>query len=62
MKNIIEIDMLKKELKETQKMYLEVLNIIDKIKIKLISEDKVSKKEILNLINKEEENEKRFNI
>lgn len=57
MKNIIEIDMLKKELREKEKMYLEVLNIIDKIKIKLTSGDKVLKKEILNLIDKEEENE-----
>lgn len=50
MNNLIEIDKLKLELKETQKMFLEVLNKLDQIKIKLTSKEKVSKKEIVEII------------
>ena len=52
MDRIIEIDKLKLELKETQKMYLELLYKIDKVKMKL-QEDKVSKKEIIKIIDGE---------
>ena len=58
MNKLIEIDKLKLELRETQKMYLEVLNKIDKIKIKLTSEEKVSKKDILRIIDGEENGNK----
>lgn len=50
MKNIIEIDMLKKELKDTQKMVFEALNKLDKIKNKLVSNGKVSKQDIIKII------------
>lgn len=54
MDKLIQIDKLKLELRETQKMYLEVLNKIDKIKIKLTSEEKVSKKDIIKIIDEGE--------
>ena len=50
MNKLIENDTLKLELRETQKMYLEVLNKIDQIKLKLTSKEKVSKKEIIEII------------
>ena len=50
MNKIIEMDSLKLQNKELQKMYLEALNKLDKIKNKLVSNDKVSKKEIIKII------------
>lgn len=49
MNKLIEIDTLKMQIREMQKMYLELLNKIDKIKIKL-QEEKVSKKDIIKII------------
>lgn len=49
MDKILEIDGLKKEIQEMQKMYMELLIKVDKIKIKL-QEEKVSKKEIIEII------------
>ena len=46
MNKIIEMDSLKLQNKELQKMYLEALNKLDKIKNKLVSNDKVSKSSI----------------
>ena len=53
MNKIIEIDSLKMQIREMQKMYLELLSKIDKIKIKLTSDEKISKKEIINIIDGE---------
>ena len=53
MNNLIEIDKLKLELKETQKMFLEILYKLDQIKIKLTSNEKVSKKDIIEIIDGE---------
>lgn len=49
MNNLLEIESLKMQIREMQKMYLEVLNKIDKIKMKL-QEEKVSKKDIIKII------------
>ena len=54
MNKLIEIDGLKKEIQEMQKMYMELLNKIDRIKIKL-QEEKVSKKDIINIIDGDKE-------
>lgn len=49
MNSLLEIEALKLEIREMQKMYMELLNKIDKIKIKL-QEEKVSKKDIIKII------------
>ena len=49
MDKLIEIDALKKQIQEMQKMYMELLVKMDKIKIKL-QEEKVSKKDIIKII------------
>lgn len=49
MNSLLEIEVLKLEIREMQKMYMELLNKIDKIKIKL-QEEKVSKKDIIKII------------
>ena len=50
MSEIIEIDTLKMQNRELQKIIFEALNKLDKIKNKLVSNDKVSKKDILKII------------
>ena len=47
---MIRIDMLKSELKETQKMLYENLFRLDKIKMLIKSGEQISKKQILKLI------------
>lgn len=49
MDKLIEIDALKKQIQEMQKMYMELLVKMDKIKMKL-QEEKVSKKDIIKII------------
>ena len=49
MNSLLEIEALKLEIREMQKMYMELLNKIDKIKMKL-QEEKVSKKDIIKII------------
>lgn len=49
MDKLIEIDVLKKQIQEMQKMYMELLVKMDQIKMKL-QEEKVSKKDIIKII------------
>jgi len=50
MNKLIENDKLKLELKEIQKMFYEILFKLDQIKIKLTSNEKVTKKDIIKII------------
>ena len=50
MDKLIEIDALKKQIQEMQKMYMELLTKIDKVKIKLTSNEKITKKDIIKII------------
>lgn len=49
MNSLLEIEALKLEIREMQKMYMELLVKMDKIKMKL-QEEKVSKKDIIKII------------
>lgn len=48
--NYLDLDTLKLQLKETRLIAYELMKKLDKIKIKLVSDEKVSKKDILKII------------
>ena len=48
--NYLDLDTLKLQLKETILIAYELMKKLDKIKIKLVSDEKVSKKDLLKII------------
>lgn len=53
MNNILEIESLKIEIKKCKKLNMELLHKLDQIKIKLTSNEKVTKSEIIKIIDEE---------